>query len=49
MKWTTLVKIDGGNVLVNRAGIAMLQAQLTAGSGPVFEEVRPEMREAVAV
>lgn len=44
--WTTLLKIDGGNVFVNRAALAMLQAQLSAGQGPAFEVV--ETREAVA-
>lgn len=41
-KWTTLLKIDGGNVFINRAGLAMLQAQLAAGTGPAFEVVKEE-------
>lgn len=43
--WTTLLKIDGGNVFVNRVALAMLHAQLVAG--PTSRIVRGR-REAVA-
>lgn len=46
-KWTLLVKIDGGNMYVNRAGWAMLSAQVNATGRPVVQVVREE-RQAVA-
>lgn len=48
MKWTVLVKVDGGNAFFNRAGWEMLAAQIRATDRPVVQVVRVGEREHVA-
>lgn len=40
--WTTLLRVDGGNLFVNRAALAMLQAQVAVGHGPAYRIIEPK-------
>lgn len=50
MKWTLLVKIEGGQMFFNRAGWEMLLAQIKATGRPVVQVVgaRREQQHALA-
>lgn len=47
MKWTLLVKVDGGNWFFDRGAWEMLKAQVSAGRKPVVPVMMPKLEEAL--